>query len=62
MDCQVSHYVRHIDEEQTVAQYDYHWCNTHACMCDPDGCKPANTTSTRQGVGVALSSNDLVTI
>ena len=41
--CQVSHYVNHLDENQTIAQYDYFWCNTHACVCGPDGCTPANT-------------------
>lgn len=36
--CEVSHYVKHQDEGQMVTDYDYYWCNTHACICDPDGC------------------------
>lgn len=37
--CAVSHYVKHLDEAQTIAEYDYHWCYTHGCICDPDGCR-----------------------
>ena len=32
--CQIYHYVRQIDDEQTRAYYDYFWCNTHHRRCE----------------------------
>ena len=43
--CEVSHYVKYQDEGQQVTDYDYYWCNTHACICDPDGCRRGKTVS-----------------
>ncbi len=44
MKCQVSHYVAHIDEAQTMAYYDYFWCNTHHCKCGSNGCEAVEQT------------------
>jgi hypothetical protein len=44
MKCQVSHYVSHLDEEQTVTQYDYFWCDTHHRKCGSDGCEAVEHT------------------
>lgn len=39
MKCQVSHYVAYMDEEQTMAYYDYFWCNVHHRKCGSNGCE-----------------------